>query len=514
MTERPRGLATLLRHGPASASRTVEKALIGLLATAIAGLAWVNDLNSNPGWLYSLLALGFGSLLVLGWIYHLTEPVAEPRRAGALRMGLFLGVACGLRLLVLPIGPSLSNDVQRYLWDGHVAVSGENPYALAPADPALDPLREPPSMAQWQQIWLAMSHRSVETVYPPVALSVFSIAALGSDRLRLPALWLYKGVLVAIEVLGCWLLFVVAKRFRLPAWRSILYAWNPLVLVEVAGMGHIDGAGLLPVALTLLFLEAASRRAPAARSQIAAAVAAVAAVAVKLVPLVVLPFWAVFGLRRTRRWVFLFAVALVFGITFAPLMVSVGGLPPGLVTYGVSWEFNGPLYEPLYRLLQVGASDSRDSWFAALVKLAVGLAGRVVGGETVESAYGFVYPQFLAKAVLAGLLALCLGLQLRRPRGLVEGTQMAFGAALLSIATVYPWYLLWVLPWAGLTLSLPWLVASASLMLAYLPRVWGVEYFPTVYLLVWLPPALTLLAVRLSVGAFRTRNTDGGKAVD
>ena len=31
-------------------------------------------------------------------------------------------------------------------------------------------------------------------------------------------------------------------------------------------------------------------------------------------------------------------------------------MPPGLVRYAVSWEFNGPLFEPLWRLLDaVGA---------------------------------------------------------------------------------------------------------------------------------------------------------------
>ncbi|MGA0420868.1 MAG: hypothetical protein ACO3P9_12695, partial [Phycisphaerales bacterium] len=36
----------------------------------------------------------------------------------------------------------------------------------------------------------------------------------------------------------------------------------------------------------------------------------------------------------------------------APVAISAGGVPPGLVTYGISWEFNGPLYEPLWRALE------------------------------------------------------------------------------------------------------------------------------------------------------------------
>ena len=41
-------------------------------------------------------------------------------------------VAIGLRVVVLPSEPSLTDDFWRYLWDGHVQRAGMNPYLFAP----------------------------------------------------------------------------------------------------------------------------------------------------------------------------------------------------------------------------------------------------------------------------------------------------------------------------------------------------------------------------------------------
>ena len=66
--------------------------------------------------------------------------------------------------------------------------------------------------------------------------------------------------------------------------------------------------------------------------------------------------------------------------------------------------------------------------------------------------------------------------------------------------TFYPWYLIWILPWAALTGARAVLVLSATLPLAYLPAFAGVPYFPWVYGAVWLPPLILLLLARRRSG--------------
>lgn len=421
-------------------------------------------------------------------------------------------VAALLRLLALALPPTLSDDVHRYVWDGRVVLAGENPYRLAPADPDLEPLRAVDDGALWRRL----DHREVPTVYPPLALGTFATAA--ATPWPVPVL---KALLAAADLAACGVLLALAGSLALSRGRTVWYAWNPLAVVETAGMGHVDGLAV-GLALGAAWLVVRARRAGSgpsgegatpesprsardpARSRWAAAAGAVAGAGTlaKLAPALALPLWA----RGSRRpWWLLGGAALVLAAGFLPVLAATGGLPPGLVTYGVSWEFNGPLHEPLWRLLDVLEADART---AGLLDRLKGWTGR---HELWNRLYPWIYPQLLAKGLLALLLAAALvrsalgpTAEGREPRALREAAMAEpgrlFGAALLASATVYPWYLLWVLPWAALSRHRGWLLAGALAPLAYLPRLTlegaGVELFPWIWALLWLPPAAVALAGR------------------
>ncbi len=466
------------RRGEAvSLSGTVPWAAAPLLLGCLA-VSLVRDPGARPLLFYCSMAVAFLSFVGCLWWWSRTGVCPTWRQM------LFVAVVARLFFLSLP--PTLSDDIYRYLWDGRVTVAGINPYAHSPDSDRLASLREGP----WERVWQQTAHRDVETVYPPVALGVFSIAAL------LPApLLSYKLILVALDLLGCVLLIRLAERIGVSSsgtagrtagrLAALAYVWNPLVLLEVAGMGHIDGAGLAPVALAVSWLVPSTEGPRGSRGWLASAVAAAVAVLVKLVPLVALGFWA---LRSGRAWRYLGVVALLLVVCVGPLLVALGGAPPGLVTYGMHWEFNGPLYEPLWRLI-----DGLD--VEALTKRGFDRLKEATGAhEFWNGFYSYIYPQFLAKVALAGGLGLwLLGVLLRTERDPVRGTARIFAATLMAIATVYPWYLLWLLPWSALERSRAVLLLSATLLLAYLPLLSGVDYFPWVWLVVWGPPGLVAL---------------------
>ena len=55
------------------------------------------------------------------------------------------GVLCGaliLRLAYLPVGPGLTDDLFRYIWDGWLQWEGINPYRFVPSDSALAPYQD------------------------------------------------------------------------------------------------------------------------------------------------------------------------------------------------------------------------------------------------------------------------------------------------------------------------------------------------------------------------------------
>lgn len=400
-------------------------------------------------------------LLAVFAAFYFTVRQAEEREVELPLRGLLL-TAAALRLLLVPLPASLSDDTLRYLWDGRVLAAGFDPYRLAPDDERLAPLRD----AGWE----AMPHREVPTVYPPLAQALFVVAA------RLPApFFSLKILLSAIDLLGCFLLFRLAASLSLLRARVLFYAWNPLVALETAGMGHLD-AMMAALAVAAVWLLASGRVGRAA-------LAAAGAVAVKLLPLIVLPIW----LRRSGRpWLFGGVAFLALAAVFLPLFAASGGPPPGLLIYAERWEFNGPLFEPLWRLI-----DRLD--LVPRVKLGLDRL-ETFGGWQLDPYYRLVYPQLLAKLCLAtGLCCFLLRLLLRPPPPAIAFGR-AFGAFILCSATVYPWYLVGLLPFAALCRRRSWLVASGLLPLAYLPRLFpGLVLYPYIHLLIWLPICLLLL---------------------
>ncbi|MDH3744396.1 MAG: hypothetical protein OES47_04760, partial [Acidobacteriota bacterium] len=365
-----------------------------------------------------------------------------------------------------PLPASLSDDIFRYIWDGRVAGAGSNPYLLAPEDAELEPLRD--------DLYERLPHRAVETVYPPLALAVFTMVA----RFPAPVL-LLKSVLLLADLGVCWLLLLIARRLSLPSGRTIWYAWSPLAVLEISGMGHVDALGILAVSAVVLALVSRPRWV------LSAAVGAAAAVLAKVVPVVAVPLWARSSGRPMILWVV--AVALV-ALSFAPVILSVGGVPPGYVAYGVSWEFNGPLFEPLWRLLDHLALSERIEGTLDHLKETRG------EHEFWNRFYPFNYPQFIAKLMLGAVAAGAIGAlswfgRSDRP---AELTGMIFGVLIVCSATVYPWYLLWVLPWAALARQPAWLLLAALIPISYLPQFTEMSLLPWGYLVIWLPFALTL----------------------
>lgn len=425
---------------------------------AHAGLLAAYELDRRPWLTFVLLGWAFTSFFWAAWRWQ--DTAAAP---------LILGVSVLLRLLLLPLPPTLSDDALRYVWDGRVATAGFNPYRLAPESPELAGLRD----ARWER----MPHKEVATVYPPLALGVFSIASWLPDPLVG-----VKILLCVAELLGCFLLVRLATALGHGPGRAVWYCWNPLAALEVAGMGHVDG---LLVAAQVAAVLALVRRRPAA-----AGAAAGAAVAAKLVPLVVLPAWTRASHRPARFAAAALAVVLAAGL---PVVAAVGGVPPGLVEYGVSWEFNGPLYEPLWRLYDQTGLDAAVKAGLDRLKLATDRH------EFWNRFYPFVYPQLLAKVTLLGLFAVLFAAAWR-DRDPVSASGRILGSVVICSATCYPWYLLWVLPWAALARHRAWLAAAALLQLAYLPQLAGVALFPWVWLAIWGPFFILMVRSSWSTG--------------
>ena len=155
-------------------------------------------------------------------------------------MVLILVVGLVPRLALLPTEPTLSEDLYRYLWDGRLAAAGVNPFPTAPSDPTLARFRD--------GLEKKLNHADVPTIYPPTAQLLFAATArIGAT----PRAW--KATLLALETALLLALAFLLRTRGLPPERLLLYYWNPLVVVESFGSGHVDlaVAAFLVVALAL-----------------------------------------------------------------------------------------------------------------------------------------------------------------------------------------------------------------------------------------------------------------------
>jgi len=239
------------------------------------------------------------------------------------KLGLkhLIWVALAVRMILVFSPVSLSDDVFRYLWEGHVAWSGANPYLHAPDSAALDGLGAEALRAK-------VAHGHVSAIYPPLTVWFFGLLAQVSTEA-----WIAKLAMGLADVGVVWTLgLILAARHRHlgPAW---LYALHPLGAVESAGSGHMEALALLCV---LQAVHAWERRREGSGW-------AVLGMWIKLLPAVLLP-------RVWRGRPILFVSAMLVGLaSLWPFLDAGPALMSGMNAYVRHWSFNGALF-PLFEL--------------------------------------------------------------------------------------------------------------------------------------------------------------------
>lgn len=299
----------------------------------------------------------------------------------------------------------------------------------------INPYRYPPSAPELEPLrtsWHSLiNNADVSTIYPPLAELVFLlIAVLGGTILTAKLVWLILDGATAL------LLRRVAVRRGLNAnLVEFLYLASPLLIIEVAWSAHLEPLGLF--ALTLL-LACAGR-------PVGAGAAAALAVLAKYAPAAALPPLLRSGGRR-----FLAVFAVVVAVLYAPYLAAGSSLWSGLQTYVTHWRFNDGAFALVAAVM--------PSLTAAKLVCGVLLLG-VVAWATVA--------RFSAERALFWIL----------------------GTGLVLSPTVHPWYVLWLLPFAALRRSRPWLLLTGIVFLAY----WGHTTFQRTG--VWPQPLWARLAI-------------------
>lgn len=397
------------------------------------------------------------------------------------------------RWLLLQTFPTLSSDVFRYMWDGHIAVNGVSPYAYPIDASQLDRL-DVPFRAQANHAWMA-------SPYMPAAQWFFAAVAffypLDPHSFQVAA--------VLFDLGTAFILTKLLAAAGLPSHRLLIYLWNPLVIVETAQGAHVDALMVFLIVLAVYAMvlsakagvggrQAASKTAGSWRPSFSLLAPALLALATltKPIPVFLTPvFW--------WRWNWgsrLLYVYLTVGMLVSPALRAGWGLEGGLDgrglfgalrIYNAQWNFNSGLFRWL------------EDWLESM-----GIADPMVQAQ--EISYFLMF-----------LLLLFVWRQFRRVnsdlRAVLRWLSVPLGGYLLLATTIHPWYLLALVPFLPFLgpgddepqrlwlWPLPWLWLSGIVTLSYLTYIDPENLIDLdwVRLVEWLP-TLCLLGIALFWG--------------
>ncbi len=392
--------------------------------------------RGGPYFMASLAVAGIAYLLAIREFFATPQFERSVCRRVVV-VGLVLAAAWHVEFLRLPPGPD--DDIHRYVWDGHLQRLGYNPYLVVPSDPAVAALHTSETRT--------LNNPDLPSPYPAGAELFFrAVTAIQESTFALK---------VAFVICEFGIVVVLLDALRLTgqgAHLVLIFAWNPSLAVEVAGSGHIDIVGALFLVVSAVALVR--------RWRATAAVALGLAIAVKFLPVVLLPlYWKRVRIRDAAL------AAAVIGLLYVPFL-NHGRIPIGsLGTYVQTFRFNGPVFAALDRVvpprLLVG--------LAVLVGLATSTWLRSAASESSPDEKSLTTEDTESHRLDATLFRAGNSVSL-----VVEGFEFAWpmfawpmAATLLCAPAVFPWYLLWLLPFLTSTSTLLIIVWTVSIILTY-----------------------------------------------
>ncbi|NOY71905.1 MAG: hypothetical protein GXP14_05940 [Gammaproteobacteria bacterium] len=321
--------------------------------------------------------------------------------------------------------PLFEDDFFRYLWDGYTFFELGSPYRHAPSfyfsDAAISSLMQ----ANLNQI----NYPDIKTIYSPLLQYSFWLSY-----------WLFPADVFGLQLIysacNMVVIFILAKMIN--ARSLLLYAWNPLIIKEVAFTAHPDILGVVFLVAAFYFF---------AKYPKTSALCLGLSVCSKPFAWVI----AVYFLLRFKRVQFdIFFLTIV--LLYMPFLFN-GSELSGLFAFGRDWEFNAAIYSVLTYAMS-------------------GIHAKMVGAILLLCIMVYCFNRFHKTSVLNIRADLLMG-----------------GLILLS-PVINPWYLMWLLPFAAMHHHLwPW-VMSFTLLLSYFSGInLGSEHLAAYQLPAWVKPA-------------------------
>jgi alpha-1,6-mannosyltransferase len=417
---------------------------IGLLSAAVYGWnfglgQWLPLMRQATSIHIYLALFGVLSALYLAAVGLVIKCRPTPRPSRGLLAGI-LAFAVVFRLLLVFQEPAvLSNDMYRFIWDGRVQHHGINPYSHPPGDEALKSLRD-------DRIYPHINRKAARTLYPAGAQLFFrAVYALVGDSVTG-----FKSAMVVCDMAALAVLAALLTFHGRDPNRLLIYAWNPLVVFEIAYSGHLEGITVLLV-MGAFYLAARGGR-------LWGAFVLALSSAVKLYPALLLP--AI--LKRADRIKGPALFVATFALLYLPFTAAGSKMTGFLPVY---------LKNP-YESFNLGLKSLILHFFPGL------------------NYY------ILSLLFISGLLAAALVVLFKHKgddRMVFYGYLLTGWLIILMPAALHPWYVILIIPFLTFFPHAAWLIFSCTVSLSYLKYVSPQGIMPAWVLLCEYLPLVTLL---------------------
>lgn len=361
----------------------------------LAALSVIGPLGRHPS--AAMILYGCSFVFLIGIFRAFPDHLSVSQ---AFCLIFLLGLAARVAFLFFPP----NTDIYRYIWEGAIQNHGINPYLFAPADPALAHLAQGELSGLWRQI----NNKPFAAIYPPATMLFFRLLAT-----ICPTPLFFKSVFMLFDVGVMAVLAAILSLRQLPPARLLFYAANPLVIVFVAGEGHMDSLQVFFLLLGCYFLLK--------HRYLGAALSLGFAVMCKYLAVMAAPFFWLprAGLKQL-------AILLLPMVLFLPYMSAGPLMFSSFGEFGVNMHYNDGLME----LLRIAFWDGA-----------------------------------LAAAVTVFMFALTwIWLTEDDP---LRGMYLAFGCLLVLLPTLHPWYLLLIAPFMCFFPSRAWLYLQAAMLFTF-----------------------------------------------
>ena len=276
----------------------------------------------------------FSDILLYGSIFFLLYWYVFQNVFHQKTVYFFIGLAILLRLILIFGIPNLSDDIFRFVWDGRLIASGINPFDHLPSY-YREVEQQIPGINQ--NLFTHLNSPEYFTIYPPVCQGIFALSSFIFPESIWASSLLMKFIFVVFEAGTILLIIQLLKAFQLPQKNALLYALNPLIIIELTGNLHFEGPMIFFLCLSIWLLVKSRWW--------LSAVAMTLAIATKLLPLIFLPL-----LIRRLGWKKSFYYFSIIGIglllLFAPIFnkAFISNFGESLNLYFQKFEFNASIY--------------------------------------------------------------------------------------------------------------------------------------------------------------------------